>query len=994
MSRALSRLSAAAVGAVALATVAGTAGAALASPPSNPIHAGNGPAATQPRAAYIVVMRAAPVASYAGTTPGFTRTEPQPGQRFDDDRPAVAAYRTKLFKGQSRLLAKLGHPAVLYRYSTALDGFAAELTADQVKTLRSSPGVLLVQRDRVLPLEQSSRSSTGAALATHLSATPSPSAQGLWREVGGAAHAGRGVVVGVVDSGVWPENPAVAGIPMRPETLRARYPGFTGECEPGDRWPVSTCGSKVLAARYFVRGFGRGNVASSDFLSARDGDGHGTGVAALAAGNPGVDARLGSQDLGRISGAAPSAGISVYKACWTAPDPARDGCDSADALAAVDRAVRDGVDVLTYSIGGGRRLDDAVELAFLNAAAANVFVVAAAGNSGPAAGTVQHPSPWATTVGANTQSVLQGGVELGDGETLIGAMLSDRRVGPTRLVDAADAVAASTTTRRAALCYPGALDAQKVDGAIVVCRRGVTSRVSKGAAVAQAGGAGMVLVNPSPQDVDADVQRVPTVHLNAAAGHTLTAYLDSAGPGATATLLPAATNDPPVPSLGRFSGRGPSPAAAGNLLKPDLTAPGVGVITASAPTPGAEALWNVSSGTSAAAPTVAGVAADLIAAHPHWTPGDVKSAIMTTAGSLVDDSDALESGAGELDPAAALEPGLVYHNGVRGWVGVLQSLGVRIPGYAKTAPVAPSALNLPSVAIGALVGETQVVRRVTNVSGHPATFTARLSGLPGIAAAVTPRRLTLKPGQTAAYTLHLTATRDATYAAYSTGELTWTSVSGQIHATIPVAVRPQAVSAPAAAQGYGSSGMLTLTAKAGVTGTIATSTTGLVGASPVQLSLAPGSFDPSRPVTSQSTAAESLRIPAGSPAARFQVLSGWPRDDVDLYVYRGTTLVASSTGPTGDESVVLQHPAPGAYRVFITAHSAAHDAPTVDCAFASWVLPSSPQDTLTLSDRAIVVIGGQRFPVQVSWSHLDTHLRWWGQVTYSGAPHPTSITIN
>ena len=83
-------------------------------------------------------------------------------------------------------------------------------------------------------------------------------------------------------------------------------------------------------------------------------------------------------------------------------------------MKAIDQAVADGVDVLNYSIGDpASTLDDPVQLAFLNAAAANVFVAAPAGNGGPAAGTVQHPAPWVTTTGANTQDVFQGGVRLG-----------------------------------------------------------------------------------------------------------------------------------------------------------------------------------------------------------------------------------------------------------------------------------------------------------------------------------------------------------------------------------------------------------------------------------------------------------------------------------------------------------------------------------------------------------------------------------------------------
>lgn len=936
-------------------------------------------------AVYLVVLRQAPAASYAGGIAGYPTTTPAPGRRFDAERPAVSRYRSYLLRQQARLLGQLGDPLVLYSYTTALDGFAAELTASQVKTLTTRDDVLLVQRDSVVKVDNAE-----SVPGSRLSGVDRP--VGLWHQAGGADKAGRGVVVGVIDTGVSPENPSLAGIPLSSSTLDHRYPGFSGTCQGGVRWTPATCTSKVIAARYFVRGFGSANVAASDYLSPRDGSGHGTSVAAIAAGNSGVDARIAGQDFGHISGMAPAAGLSIYKACWSAPDPARDGCDTADTVKAIDQAVSDGVDVINYSIGGTRSsLGDAVELAFLNAAVAHVFVATSAGNGGPQDGSVQHPSPWVTTVGANTHNVFEGGLRLGDGRTFVGAMLSDRNVGPARLVFAGDAPAPGVSARRAALCYPRSLNAQRVDGAIVVCNRGVTSRVSKSASVDQSGGSAMVLVNTRPDSIDADLHAVPTVHLDETAGDAVKAYIARHGSSAVGRVLANATGQPPVPTVAQFSGRGPSRVADGDLLKPDLTATGVSVVSAVAPSSSAGELWDVESGTSIATPHVAGVAAVMRAANPSWTPAEVKSAMMTTAAPLQGSNGPLTRGAGELDSRSVLRPGLVYDAGLTGWADVLRGEGLDLAGRPGAAASDASQLNQPSISVGDLVGRETVRRTVTNVGSETTTYTATARGLRGISRSITPASLTVAPGRSASFRVALAATRNATYGRFVTGSLTWRDAAGHTVSS-PVAVRPELASVPTEVTGAGRSGSSTIDALAGVTGTLRATTSGLVGASPLPLSLRPTGFDPQHPTTSRGTAVETLTMPAGSRAARFEVSSRRSADDVDLYVYRGHRLIASATDGSGDETLTLTAPPPGRYRVYVNANRSA--AAAAHTTFTSWVLPRADQGNLTLTPSRLGVSGGERFALNAHWSGLSRDRRWWGYIAYRGLPSVTYVTIN
>ncbi len=891
-------------------------------------------------------------------------TRPAPGERYDRTSPEVQRYQARLVSQQNAVLAAAGDPEVVYRYTTALNGFAAELDAGQVKSLRARSDVLLVERSTTHPV--------ASATTDFLDLEGS---RGAWQQAGGADDAGRGVVVGVVDSGIWPENPSFAGLAQAAPGQAKGLPRFHGACTPAERWSASDCNSKIVSARWFVRGFGSDNLATSETLSARDSVGHGSHVASVAAGERDVRVSIDEQPFGRASGVAPAARLAVYKACWTAPDPSDDGCTTADTVAAVDRAVSDGVDVLNLSVSGADDPTDSLSRAFLTATTAGVFVSTAAGNGGPAPGGVGNTAPWVTTVAATTSRLYQGAVRLPDGSAFVGAMTADQPVTDAPVVLGIDA-AADSGDPAAARCEEGSLDAQVVQDAVVVCDRGEIPRVDKSTAVARAGGAGMVLANTSPDSVDADVHAVPTVHLDAADAASLVAYVRAAGDDARVSLDPDAREDVPVPTVAHFSARGP--VTGGDVLKPDLSAPGVAVVGATAPPASSGRHWDLMSGTSVGSAHVAGLAALVRGVHPTWSPARIRSAMSTTAFDVAAAVDPLSQGAGHVDPSRFLDPGLVVDVEPAQWRSFLR-------GERKAQD-----LNLPSVALGGMVGRTTVVRRLTSVAPTTETYTASVSPMPGLDVTVRPATITLDPGESRRVRVRVVATADAPVTDFSTGTISWTGLAHEVR--MPVAVRTSPVSAPGEVGASGTDGSLTVTGRSGQTRPVQPRSSGLVPATPLGLTLEPGTIDLSAPEIDADTFAADVAVPEGSEAARFEVSARSAGDDFDLYVYRDDELVATAASGASDAVITLDDPPPGDYQVLVQA-AAAGNGSAATAQLSSWVVGGGGSP-LTLAPGNSATRPGGSFDYTLSWSHLDPTQRWLGVVSYAGSSRRTFVRIN
>ncbi|MFF5898534.1 S8 family serine peptidase [Streptomyces argenteolus] len=830
---------------------------------------------TTPLAAgtYLITLADQPLVTYDGSVDDLPATRPAKGKRLDVTAPGAKRYRTHLTDKQSQVAKKVG-ATVRQHYAVTTNTFSAKLSAAQLVQLARTKGVTNIAPDRFHHVTDDKTSTDFLGLSGR---------KGLWAALGGTAEAGKGIVIGDIDTGIWPESasfgaPALTagkptgprgGKPTRDDPYRPYLDGtttvmhkadgttFTGTCQTGESFTATDCNQKIISARYFAEGWLQ-NVPASNragYISPRDSQGHGTHTASTAAGNAGVRATADGRDLGTISGVAPAATIAVYKALWQSKDGKKDGGLTSDLVAAIDQAVADGVDVINYSLGSTfeSTYDDPAQTALRNAAAAGVFVATAGGNAGPEASSLDNTAPWTTTVAAGTIAPHTGTVTLGNGKSYTGISTSVQdTVGSAPLV-LADAVRTAGAAD-ADYCAAGTLDAARTAGKVVVCTRGVTARTDKSAEVKRAGGVGMVLVNNGKESTDGDLHSVPTVHLG---GPAATAVRDYAAAGdATVTLSRGGAGET-YPQVAGFSSRGPSLVGNGDLLKPDITAPGSTILAAVAPPGNHGHDFDYYSGTSMATPHIAGLAALYLSEHPTWSPMSVKSAMMTTATPTrtadgKDSTDVFAQGAGEVEAEAMLSPGLVYDSGDQDWLGYLE--GVGIDTRSGVDAVDPSDLNYPSIAIGELFGSQTVTRTVTATSAG--TYRAKVD-LPGVKATVSPSVLHFShPGQKRTFTVRFDVTT-APSGVLDTGSLTWTS--GRTTVRSPIAVTPQSVHAPAEIKGTGTSGETTYSVTP-ATSTLTATARGPVSAPPVKGTL-----------TGTAETYYEAAIPAGTKASQISV---------------------------------------------------------------------------------------------------------------------------
>uniref|UniRef100_J3LQ04 Subtilisin-like protease n=1 Tax=Oryza brachyantha TaxID=4533 RepID=J3LQ04_ORYBR len=570
---------------------------------------------------------------------------------------------------------------------------------------------------------------------------------GFWRD---AAGYGKGVVVGLLDTGVHATHPSFDDRGVQPPPAR-----WKGSCEGS---AAARCNNKLIGVKSFVGSDGDDEV------------GHGTHTASTAAGNfvgrGATDRGLGA---GTAAGIAPGAHVAMYKVC------SGSGCDDAAILAGFDAAIKDGVDVLSVSVGGWSSLpfdQDPIAIAGFSAVARGITVVCAAGNNGPEPSTVTNDAPWLLTVAAGSvDRSFSATVRLGNGELVDGQALAQE-------------AAANSSSRTSS--YPllfseklphcnelvGAVGSG-VAGHLVVCQADALGEPVVSAMMV-AGAGGVVLINRESDGYTTVLQDQGSglVQVSVASGLSITAYAMSAGSGGAANASVVFSNTSlgvrPAPTVASFSSRGPSTVTPG-VLKPDVLAPGLNILAAWPPHllrgGGGGGLFKVISGTSMATPHVSGVAALVKSCHPDWSPAAIKLAILTTSDAadsaggnpILDEqherATAFLTGAGHVNPARAADPGLVYDLGVAEYTGYICALIgdgglatiVRNASLAcaNLAGIPEAQLNYPIITVPLLPSTAPftVTRTVTNVGPANSTYALKLEVPKSLTVHVSPEKL-------------------------------------------------------------------------------------------------------------------------------------------------------------------------------------------------------------------------------------------------------------
>ncbi|KAI3907736.1 hypothetical protein MKW98_008413 [Papaver atlanticum] len=682
---------------------------------------------------------------------------------------------------------------LLYSYHSAMEGFSASLSECELMTIKSMPEVIAVRPDRLLQIHTT---------YSYKFLGLSPVARGgAWLRTG----FGRGTIVGILDTGVWPESPSFSDHLMPPVPKKWR-----GICQEGEKFNSLLCNRKLIGARFYTKGHRASatpsmGIHTREYISARDAHGHGTHTSSTAAGAAVPMANVLGMGAGEARGMAPGAHVAIYKVCWFS------GCYSSDIVAAMDDAIRDGVDVLSLSLGGFPipLFEDSIAIGSFRAIEHGVTVICAAGNNGPITSSVANEAPWITTVGASTlDRRFPAILRLGNGEVLYGESLypGKRQFGASKELEL---VYVSGADDGSEFCFKGSLPRSKVRGKMVVCDRGTNGRAEKGQIVKESGGAALILtntvINLDEDSVDAHV--LPATLIGYRESIRLKNYITSTRkPTARIEFGGTVIGKSRAPAVALFSSRGPS-LTNPSVLKPDLIAPGVNIIAAWPQNLGPTGLpqdsrrvnFTVLSGTSMACPHVSGIAALVRSFHPTWSPAAVKSAIMTTTDyidhygkPIMDGSKPAEvfaMGAGQVNPERATNPGLVYNIMPYDYIIHLCTLG-----YARTdiftithrsvncheilAKNKGFSLNYPSMTVIFKYGKTSSIirRRLTNVGSPNSTYSVMIKAPAGVKLRVKPQHLTFNHVyQTLSYRVWFTSKkrRTASQMIHAQGYLKW-----------------------------------------------------------------------------------------------------------------------------------------------------------------------------------------------------------------------------
>ncbi len=760
---------------------------------------------------YIVLFKDAPLASYKGGKAGLAMptkmTMANGKSRLDVKSYESQKYVTYLQEQQRTLETKMSAiiggktMPVRNRMQHAVNGIVVDLSAADAAKIAKMAEVMLVEGYREFPLD----TDTGPTLI---------GAAAMWNgSYPGAtgSYQGEGMVVGIIDSGINFGSPSFS--PVDPVDAYAHVNplgagNYFGTCATGGV-DAGRCNNKLIGGYDFVCG-APGNQCGVLNIREEPGFGdtgsHGSHTASTTAGNHRDVVFNGNPR--RISGVAPRANIIAYDVCYTNTATGQGLCPGVSSVAAVNQAIADGVvDTLNFSIGGGTSpWSDSVSLAFLSAVDAGIYVAASAGNSGPAANTLGHVEPWVSTTAAAQHG--RGGFAVLMQVT--GPGIVPANLAPLVLNQGGGGVAfAATIPGTTPLKVSSRIDnaddgcaafpAGTFTGAIAVVRRGTCTFTIKTNNASAAGAIAVVIANNQAGVIIPSVPgtTVPVFSVTQLEGNALRDFT-VANPTATAQIsFPAVGLPNTADALGSFSSRGP--AGSFDLVKPDITGPGVSILAAISGTvlTGSEQAIDLMNGTSMSSPHNAGSGTLMRQARPTWTVPEIKSALMMTAVTTVytEDqvtlADAFARGAGRLQIDRAVQAGLVLHETTANFQAANPATGGD-----------PKLLNLASYANRSCSPTCSFTRTFRNTQAAGRMWNVKVTGLTGT---VSSPSVFIPAGQTRPLTFTINTAKLPNNGRWFFGEIVLTpalttlpaDASPVLRMPIAVAVAPPVISLPA-----------------------------------------------------------------------------------------------------------------------------------------------------------------------------------------------------
>ncbi|PPD71829.1 hypothetical protein GOBAR_DD31269 [Gossypium barbadense] len=800
-------------------------------------------------AVYIVSLKQAPAAHYFEEQ--LRRHNRHGCLEMNNSRyhPSSGSYISRVHDSLLRRALRGEKYLKLYSYHYLINGFAVLVTPEQANKLSKRREVANVV------LDFSVRTAT-----TH---TPQflGLPKGAWSQQGGYETAGEGIVIGFIDTGIDPTHPSFAD-----DISEHSYPvpaHFSGVCEVTREFPSGSCNRKLVGARHFAASaITRGIFNSSqDYASPFDGDGHGTHTASVAAGNHGIPVVVAGHHFGNASGMAPRSHIAVYKALYKSF-----GGFAADVVAGIDQAAQDGIDIISLSITPNRRppgiatFFNPIDMALLSAVKAGIFVVQAAGNTGPSPKSMSSFSPWIFTVGAASHDrAYANSIILGNNVTIPGVGLAqEAKVGPCfrdveidgssipflqivfvdttgtdtdqmyTLISAVHALCNETILANdmyVGECQDSSnFNEELIQGNLLICSYSIRfvlglSTIKQALETAKnLSAAGVVFymdpyvigfqLNPTPLEIPGiiipspDDSKILLQYYNSSLERDgLSRKIVRFGAVASISGGLKANYSITAPKVMYYSARGPDPEDSSlddaDIMKPNLIAPG-NLIWAAWSSLGTDSVefqesFAMMSGTSMAAPHIAGLAALIKQKFPHFSPAAIASALSTTA-SLYDKSGGpimaqrayanpdvnqspatpFDMGSGFVNATAALDPGLILDSTYEDYMSFLCGINGSGPVvlnytgqncWVYNSTIGSADLNLPSITISRLQQSKTVERTVTNTAGNE-TYKVGWSAPYGVSVKVTPTRFFIGTEEKQILTIMFNATMNNSVASF------------------------------------------------------------------------------------------------------------------------------------------------------------------------------------------------------------------------------------